>query len=123
MKNGEVVGVAYLRTMIDGQTGVACLKVVPEGTDAAVIVDSSAPIGPTQELFEKLFFESVAKAIRPGGVVCTQAESIWLHMHIIEDIVSNCQIFKGSVNYVWTTVRTYPRLASLSMEIQIFRGI
>lgn len=66
--------------------------------------------GPAQELFEKPFFESVAKALRPGGVVCTQAESIWLHMHIIEDIVTNCrQIFKGSVNYAWTTVPTYPR--------------
>jgi spermidine synthase len=42
--------------------------------------------------------------------VCTQAESIWLHMHIIEDIVANCrQVFKGSVDYAWTTVPTYPR--------------
>jgi len=31
-------------------------------------------------------------------------------MDIIEDIVSNCRhIFKGSVNYAWTTVPTYPR--------------
>ncbi|XP_027360614.1 spermidine synthase 1 [Abrus precatorius] len=89
--------------------GVAFLKAVPEGTYDAVIVDSSDPIGPAQELFEKPFFESVARALRPGGVVCTQAESIWLHMHIIEDIVANCrQIFKGSVNYAWTTVPTYP---------------
>ena len=30
-------------------------------------------------------------------------------MHIIEDIVANCrQIFKGSINYAWTTVPTYP---------------
>ncbi|KAK4788133.1 hypothetical protein SAY86_019452 [Trapa natans] len=89
--------------------GVAFLKDVPEGTYDAVIVDSSDPIGPAQELFEKPFFESVAKALRPGGVLCTQAESIWLHMHIIEDIVANCrQIFQGSVNYAWTTVPTYP---------------
>ncbi|KMZ61156.1 Spermidine synthase [Zostera marina] len=89
--------------------GVAFLKAVPIGTYDAVIVDSSDPIGPAQELFEKPFFESVAKALRPGGVVCTQAESIWLHMHIIEDIVTICrQIFKGSVNYAWTTVPTYP---------------
>lgn len=66
--------------------------------------------GPAQELFEKPFFQTVARALRPGGVVCTQAESIWLHMHIIENIVANCrQIFKGSVNYAWTTVPTYPR--------------
>ncbi|KAL4574096.1 hypothetical protein LXL04_020919 [Taraxacum kok-saghyz] len=91
--------------------GVAFLKGAPEGSYDAVIVDSSDPIGPAQELFEKPFFQSVAKALRPGGVVCTQAESIWLHMHIIEDIVSNCrQVFKGSVNYAWTTVPTYPRL-------------
>ncbi|XP_042062738.1 spermidine synthase 1-like isoform X2 [Salvia splendens] len=86
--------------------GVAFLKAVPEGTYDAVIVDSSDPIGPAQELFE---FASVARALRPGGVVCTQAESIWLHMHIIEDIVANCrQVFKGSVSYAWTTVPTYP---------------
>ncbi|KAM3303936.1 spermidine synthase 1 [Capsicum chacoense] len=89
--------------------GVAFLKNVPAGTYDAVIVDSSDPIGPAQELFEKPFFESIAKALRPGGVVSTQAESIWLHMHIIEEIVANCrQIFKGSVNYAWTTVPTYP---------------
>ncbi|XP_031125681.1 spermidine synthase 1 [Ipomoea triloba] len=89
--------------------GVAFLKNVAEGTYDAVIVDSSDPIGPAQELFEKPFFQTVARALRPGGVVCTQAESIWLHMHIIENIVANCrQIFKGSVNYAWTTVPTYP---------------
>ncbi|CAN1234467.1 Protein trichome birefringence-like 10 [Linum perenne] len=90
--------------------GVAFLKAVPKGTYDAIIVDSSDPIGPVQELFENPLFQSVAKALHPGGVVCTQAENIWLHMHIIEDIVTNCrQVFKGSVNYTWTTVRTYPR--------------
>ncbi|KAF3341073.1 spermidine synthase 1 [Carex littledalei] len=88
--------------------GVAFLKNASEGTYDAIIVDSSDPIGPAQELFEKPFFESMARALRPGGVICTQAESIWLHMHIIEDIVSNCrQVFKGSVNYAWTTVNFF----------------
>ncbi|CAN1311003.1 Spermidine synthase 2 [Linum perenne] len=100
---------AYVYVRFLNFAGVAFLKAVPKGTYDAVIVDSSDPIGPAQELFEKPFFQSVANALRPGGVVCTQAESIWLHMHIIEDIVTNCrQIFKGSVNYAWTTVPTYP---------------
>ncbi|CAL0314056.1 unnamed protein product [Lupinus luteus] len=103
------VGYEDKRVTLHVGDGVAFLKAVPEGTYDAVIVDSSDPIGPAQELFEKPFFESIARALRPGGVVCTQAESIWLHMHIIEDIVANCrQIFKGSVNYAWTTVPTYP---------------
>lgn len=55
--------------------------------------------------------------------MCTQAESIWLHMHIIEDIVANCrQIFKGSVNYAWTTVPTYPRHMLLSFSISFEFG-
>ncbi|XP_078152770.1 spermidine synthase 1-like [Carex rostrata] len=103
------IGYEDSRVTLHVGDGVAFLKNATEGTYDAIIVDSSDPIGPAQELFEKPFFESVARALRPGGVVCTQAESIWLHMHIIEDIVSNCcQIFKGSVNYAWTTVPTYP---------------
>ncbi|KAB5537937.1 hypothetical protein DKX38_015470 [Salix brachista] len=103
------VGYEDPRVILHIGDGVAFLKAVPEGTYDAVIVDSSDPTGPAQELFEKPFFESIAKALRPGGVVSTQAESIWLHMNIIEDIVTNCrQIFKGSVNYAWTTVPTYP---------------
>lgn len=45
--------------------GVALLKAVPEGTYDAVIVDSSDPIGPAQEFFEKPFFKSVSEALRP----------------------------------------------------------
>ncbi|CAN0857350.1 Spermidine synthase 1 [Linum grandiflorum] len=76
--------------------GVAFLKSVPHGTYDAVIVDSSDPIGPAKDLFEKPFFELIAKALRPGGVVCTQAESLWLHMNLIQDIVSNCREVKSS---------------------------
>ncbi|NP_001312037.1 putrescine N-methyltransferase 1 [Nicotiana tabacum] len=89
--------------------GAAFVKAAQAGYYDAIIVDSSDPIGPAKDLFERPFFEAVAKALRPGGVVCTQAESIWLHMHIIKQIIANCrQVFKGSVNYAWTTAPTYP---------------
>ncbi|PKA55102.1 Spermidine synthase 1 [Apostasia shenzhenica] len=97
------------RVRLHVEDGVKYLKNVSEASYDAIIVDSSDPIGPAQELFEKPFFELVARALRPGGVACTQAESIWLHMNIIENIISVCrQVFKGSVNYAWTTVPTYP---------------
>lgn len=42
------------------------------------------------------------------------AESMWLHTHLIEDMVSICrEAFKGSVHYAWTSVPTYPRLSDV----------
>ncbi|XP_021909282.1 spermine synthase [Carica papaya] len=62
-----------------------------------------------QELVEKPFFETIARALRPGGVVCNMAESLWLHTHLIQDMISICRdAFKGSVHYAWTSVPTYP---------------
>lgn len=67
-------------------------------------------LGPTQELVKKPFFETIAKALRPGGVLCNMAESMWLHTHLIQDMISICQqTFSDSVRYAWTSVPTYPR--------------
>ncbi|XP_019185169.1 PREDICTED: spermidine synthase 1-like [Ipomoea nil] len=103
------IGYEDHRVRVHVGDGVEFLKGVPSGTYDAIIVDSSDPIGPAEELFKRPFFELVAKALRPGGVVSTQAESFWLHLDIIEGIAANCrQIFKGSVNYAWTSIPTYP---------------
>lgn len=71
--------------------------------------------GPSaQELADKHILESVARALRPGGVLSTQAESMWNKNFILEDIIADCRkIFKGSVNYAWTTVPVYSRYAPL----------
>ena len=67
-------------------------------------------IGPAQELVEKPFFDTAARALRPGGVLCNMAESMWLHTHLIQDMISICrETFKGSVHYAWASVPTYPR--------------
>lgn len=88
---------------------VEFLRITPEGKYDAIIVDSSDPVGPAQELVEKPFFETLARALRPGGVLCNMAESMWLHTHLIQDMISVCyEIFKGSVHYAWASVPTYP---------------
>jgi spermidine synthase len=72
--------------------------------------DHFCNLGPAQELVEKPFFETISKALRPGGVLCNMAESMWLHTHLIQDMISICrETFKGSVHYAWTSVPTYPR--------------
>jgi spermidine synthase len=89
--------------------GTAFLRECLAGIYDAIIVDSTDPVGPAQELFGKPFYETVSRALRPGGVVISQAESLWLHMHVIQAIVTACrQTFKGSVHYAWTSVPTYP---------------
>lgn len=103
------VGFDDPRVHLHIEDAVKFLQRAPKGKYDAIIVDSSDPVGPAQELVERPFFETIARALRPGGVLCNMAESMWLHTHFIESMVSICrEIFKGSVHYAWTSVPTYP---------------
>uniref|UniRef100_A0A7S1SKC8 spermidine synthase n=1 Tax=Tetraselmis chuii TaxID=63592 RepID=A0A7S1SKC8_9CHLO len=90
--------------------GIDYLRKAAEGTYDAIIVDSSDPVGPAEVLFQRPFFELMHRALKPGGAICTQGESLWLHMPIIEEVAKMCKdIFKGgTVNYAYTTIPTYP---------------
>jgi spermidine synthase len=37
------------------------------------------------------FFEALHRAVRVGGIICTQAESLWLHMDVITSLAGMCQ--------------------------------
>ncbi|OIT04669.1 PREDICTED: spermine synthase [Nicotiana attenuata] len=87
---------------------VEFLRNTPEGKYDAIIVDSSDPVGPAQELVEKPFFATLARALRPGGVLCNMAESMWLHTHLIQDMISICRETFSTVHYAWASVPTYP---------------
>ncbi|KAK9813753.1 hypothetical protein WJX73_007051 [Symbiochloris irregularis] len=90
--------------------GIKWVQEAEENSYDAIIVDSSDPVGPAEVLFQKPFFEAMHRALRPGGVICTQGESLWLHMRIIEELADMCHsVFKGgSVQYAYTTIPTYP---------------
>jgi spermidine synthase len=32
------------------------------------------------------FFQNMHRALRPGGVVCTQGECLWLHLDLIKQV-------------------------------------
>jgi hypothetical protein len=57
------------------------------------------------------FFEAMHRALAPGGIVCTQAESLWYHLGIIKSLAAMCaEVFAGgAVQYAFTTIPTYPR--------------
>ena len=102
------VGFADPRVHVHVGDGLAFVaQAAPDSFDA-IIVDSSDPVGPAEVLFQRPFFESMRRAIRPGGVIATQAESVWLHMNIIEALHAMCKSVFESVQYGYTTIPTYP---------------
>eukprot|EP00242_Pyramimonas_sp_CCMP2087_P013634 CAMPEP_0198197958 /NCGR_PEP_ID=MMETSP1445-20131203/1511_1 /TAXON_ID=36898 /ORGANISM="Pyramimonas sp., Strain CCMP2087" /LENGTH=325 /DNA_ID=CAMNT_0043867383 /DNA_START=86 /DNA_END=1060 /DNA_ORIENTATION=+ len=90
--------------------GLKFVEDTPAETYDVIIVDSSDPVGPAEVLFQKPFFDSLHKALKPGGIVCTQAECLWLHLPVIKDVASMCkEVFKGGkTTYAYCTIPTYP---------------
>jgi len=73
-----------------------------------IIVDSSDPVGPAETLFEQSFYEGLKHSLKPGGIVCTQGECIWLHLDIIDKSLDACHRCFDEVDYAYTTIPTYP---------------
>jgi spermidine synthase len=89
--------------------GAAFVKGKSETYDV-IIVDSSDPEGPASVLFGEEFYGNVKGALRQGGIVCSQGESIWLHMDLIATMKSFLlhQIGFASVHYGMIYIPTYP---------------
>jgi len=87
--------------------GYAYMKARPGEFDV-IIVDSSDPVGPAETLFQKEFYENMKAALRPGGIICTQAESQWLHLDIIKNLIGMAKDLFTHAEYAFTTIPTYP---------------
>ena len=77
-----------------------------QGRKGYAIQPPALPCPPLQP-----FFEAMHLALAPGGIVCTQAESLWYHLGIIKSLAAMCaEVFAGgAVQYAFTTIPTYPR--------------
>jgi len=73
-----------------------------------IITDSSDPDGPASTLFGKEYFEAAKAALTENGVIVTQAESIWLHLDLISNMIKFIENIFGNANYIITQVPTYP---------------
>jgi len=79
-----------------------------KGEFDVIIVDSSDPIGPAEVLFEKPFYVAMKNALREGGVICTQAECLWLHLDIIKTLLVQSKELYTTAEYAYTAIPTYP---------------
>jgi len=78
------------------------------GTFDIIIADTSDPVGPAAALFEAPFYEKMYNALRPGGKVCTQAESVWLNLDLIQKLIAENLDRYETVEYATTQIPTYP---------------
>ncbi|CCM05225.1 uncharacterized protein FIBRA_07435 [Fibroporia radiculosa] len=74
----------------------------------AIITDSSDPVGPAASLFQKPYFELLHGALTPGGHISTQAECLWLHLPLINELRQTTQSLFPVAEYAFTTIPTYP---------------
>lgn len=73
-----------------------------------IIVDSSDPVGPGEVLFQKPFYESLKTALKPGGIIATQGESIFLHKDYVTSLARiTRQLFEKQA-YACIMIPTYP---------------
>ena len=73
-----------------------------------IIVDSSDPVGPGESLFTEEFYRTLYAALRPGGIVATQGECLWIHEEIIAGVMQAAGAVFDTVDYAVTCVPTYP---------------
>lgn len=73
-----------------------------------ILVDSSDPTGPAEGLFNRAFYQSVYRALKPGGLFVAQTLSPFIHQALIRDVYRVVSgIFPITLPYL-AVVPTYP---------------
>lgn len=87
-----------------------------------IITDSSDPVGPAECLFHESYFTLMKTALKPGGIVCSQAGTAWANLEHVTQTLQHCGAVFPVASYGIVAVPTYPTgqigfvLGSLSSE-------
>ena len=73
-----------------------------------IITDSSDPIGPAVNLFTESYFELLKAALKPNGIICSQASSYWIDIDHVKGVMNHAKQHFVNVRYASVTVPTYP---------------
>ncbi|XP_015597717.1 spermidine synthase [Cephus cinctus] len=73
-----------------------------------IITDSSDPVGPAECLFHESYFSLMKTALKPGGIVCSQAGTVWANLDHVAQTLRHCRSTFPVASYGVATVPTYP---------------
>jgi spermidine synthase len=88
--------------------GLAFAKNAADATYDVIVVDSSDPVGPAEGLFSKEFYDNAHRILKPGGILGTQGECLWVHADLIETVLKENGAAFASAEYASMQVPTYP---------------
>jgi spermidine synthase len=101
-------GLADPRVKVRIGDGIAYMKELDRSVDIAII-DSTDPVGPGEGLFTPDFYRSVARALRPGGIMVAQSESPWFDAELMSRIHRNIGAGFSTKHTFVGSIPTYPR--------------
>lgn len=102
-------GLADPRVKVLIADGIDFVKSTPSGSFDLVLIDSSDPVGPGVGLFNRDFYQQVARILAKGGVMCAQTESPWLDATMLRRIQENLRANFAAVSPYIAPIPTYPR--------------
>lgn len=73
-----------------------------------IITDSSDPVGPAISLFQENYFALMKSALKPNGIVCSQAGTVWNDLELVSNTLNICKNQFPSAAYAYASVPTYP---------------
>ncbi|XP_068632303.1 spermidine synthase [Battus philenor] len=73
-----------------------------------IITDSSDPVGPAVSLFQEDYFALMKSALKPNGIVCSQAGTFWNDINLVTNTLKYCRNQFAVGAYAYTSVPTYP---------------
>lgn len=73
-----------------------------------IITDSSDPVGPAEHLFKQPYYELLKAALKPDGIIASQAGTVWESMQQVQSTFQNCKAVFPVATYAVTAVPTYP---------------
>lgn len=73
-----------------------------------IVVDSTDPGGPGEPLFGEDFYRNMKKSLRDGGIIATQAESIYLLPEVVKHLMGVTRECFKNYGYASILVPTYP---------------
>jgi spermidine synthase len=100
-------GLSDPRVDVQVVDGIRHIEENPNTYDV-VLIDSTEPVGPAVGLFQKPFYQKVAEALKPDGIMVAQTESPWFNRDLIRQVFADISSTFPITRLYTASIPTYP---------------